>query len=142
MIRLFTELFGQSARAKGANSPAINKRGPGHVIVSYGEDAETAASRHHAVMAAIALDKGVPEAPLREVLKKLGETGVPIAEIPARLASAADELVRLRDDLARLRNDRPEFAAFRTRASALIDQGEFDAARAMLRDGRMAARAL
>ncbi|MGH7120263.1 MAG: hypothetical protein ACREFP_14955 [Acetobacteraceae bacterium] len=65
-----------------------------------------------------------------------------MAEIPARLDAAANELIRLRADLARFRNDRPEFAAIRDRASALIDQGEFDAARAALREGRGAARAL
>src|SRR5271155_163257 len=54
--------------------------------------------------------KGVPEAPLREVLKKLGEAEVAEAEIPERIAKAADELLQLRADLTRLRNDRPEFA--------------------------------
>ena len=86
--------------------------------------------------------KGVPEAPLREVLKKLGEAEVAEAEIPERIAKAADELLQLRADLTRLRNDRPEFAAIRARASALIDKGEFDAARAALNEGRLAARAL
>jgi tetratricopeptide (TPR) repeat protein len=85
--------------------------------------------------------KGVPEAPLREVLKKLGETEVAEAEIPDRLAKAANELLRLRDDLTRLRNDRPEFAAIRARASAAIDRGELDAARAALNEGRERARA-
>ena len=86
--------------------------------------------------------KGVAEAPLREVLKRLGETEVAEAEIPDRLAKAADELLRLRADLARLSNDRPEFAAIRARASALIDKGDFDAARAALNEGRERARAL
>jgi tetratricopeptide (TPR) repeat protein len=86
--------------------------------------------------------KGVSEAPLREVLKKLGEAEVTQAEIPDRLAKAADELLRLRTDLERLRNDRPEFAAIRARASALIDKGDFDAARSALNDGRQRARAL
>ena len=81
----------------------------------------------------IAKVKGVPEAPLVAVLDKLGERHVPSAEIPARLAAAADELIRLRAELARLHDDRPEFASIRTRASALIDRGEFDAARAVLR---------
>jgi tetratricopeptide (TPR) repeat protein len=84
--------------------------------------------------------KGVPEAPLREVLKRLGETEVAEAEIPDRLARAADELIRLRADLARLSNDRPEFAAIRARASALIDKGELDAADAAFNEGRLAAR--
>jgi len=86
--------------------------------------------------------KGVSEAPLREVLKRLGETEVAEAEIPNRLAKAADELIRLRADLARLSNDRPEFAAIRARASALIDKGDFDGARAALNEGRERARAL
>ena len=93
-------------------------------------------------LSAISRAKGVPEAPLRAVLKKLGETRVPRAEIADRLANAADELLRLRADLTRLRNDRPEFAAIRARAAALIDSGEFDAARATLNEGRIAARAL
>ena len=86
--------------------------------------------------------KGVAEAPLREVLKRLGETEVAEAEIPDRLTKAADELLRLRADLARLSNDRPEFAAIRARASALIDKGDFDAARGALNEGRERARAL
>jgi tetratricopeptide (TPR) repeat protein len=93
-------------------------------------------------LSALAKAKGVPEAPLRAVLRKLGETRVPRAEIPARLAAAADELIRLRADLARLHDDRPEFAEIRARAFTLIDRGEFDAARAVLREGREAARAL
>ena len=76
------------------------------------------------------------------MLKRLGETEVAEAEIPDRLAKAADELLRLRADLARLSNDRPEFAAIRARASALIDKGDFDAARAALNEGRERARAL
>ena len=71
---------------------------------------------------ATARAKGVAEAPLREVLKRLGETEVAEAEIPDRLAKAADELLRLRAVLARLSNDRPEFATVRARASALIDK--------------------
>jgi hypothetical protein len=86
--------------------------------------------------------KGVSEAPLREVLRRLGEADVADSEIPDRLAEKADELLRLRADLARLRNDRPEFAAIRARASALIDKGEFDAARAALNEGCERARAL
>jgi tetratricopeptide (TPR) repeat protein len=105
---------------------------------------ETAARirRLEELLSGTAAAKGVPEAPLRAVLDKLGETRVPLEEIPARLAAAADELIRLRADLTRLRDDRPEFATLRARAAALIDKGEFDAARAVLREGREAARAL
>jgi tetratricopeptide (TPR) repeat protein len=86
--------------------------------------------------------KGVAEAALREVLKRLGETDVAEGEIPDRLAKAADELLSLRADLVRLSNDRPEFATIRARASALIDKGDFDAARAALNEGRLRARAM
>jgi tetratricopeptide (TPR) repeat protein len=93
-------------------------------------------------LARIAQEKGVPPAPLQAVLLKLGEAGVPDHEIPARLDAAADELLDLRAQLARLRNDRPEFAAIRQQAVALIDRGELDAARAALARGRDAARAM
>jgi tetratricopeptide (TPR) repeat protein len=84
--------------------------------------------------------KGVAEAPLREVLKKLGETEVAEAKIPDRLAKAADELIRLRTDLRKPRNDPPEFSAIRARASALIDKGDLDGADAAFSEGRIAAR--
>ena len=93
-----------------------------------------------AQLAETAAAKGVAEAPLREVLKRLGETEVAEAEIPDRLAKAADELLRLRADLARFSNDRPEFAAIRARASALIDKGDFDTARAALNEATMCLR--
>jgi hypothetical protein len=86
--------------------------------------------------------KSVPVAPLRAVLEKLGAAELPMDEIPKRLAAAADELVALRRDLERLRNDRPELAAVRSQALALIDAGDLDAARSALNRGREAARAL
>ena len=90
----------------------------------------------------VARDKGVPAAPLRAILEKLGEAGVPDAEIPARLAAKADELLELNAQLARLRNDRPELAAVRQEALRLIDLGDLDLARAALNRGREIARAL
>ena len=93
-------------------------------------------------LARIAQEKGISPAPLHAVLLKLGEARVPAHEIPARLDAAADELLDLRAQLARLRNDRPEFAAIRQQAAALIDQGELDAARAALARGRDAARVM
>ncbi|HXZ02700.1 MAG TPA: tetratricopeptide repeat protein [Stellaceae bacterium] len=90
----------------------------------------------------VARDKGVPAAPLRAVLVKLGEAHVPDHEIPQRLDAAADELIALRAQLLRLTNERPELAAIRKRALALIDRGDFDQARAVLNRGRETARAL
>ncbi|HRJ69965.1 MAG TPA: hypothetical protein PK812_10175, partial [Beijerinckiaceae bacterium] len=95
-----------------------------------------------AQLKALALAKGVPEEPLRKVLARFGEEHVPLGDIPDRLARKADELVFLRQELARLRNDRPEFAALRARALKLIDDGEFDEARAELRKGRELAKAI
>ena len=79
---------------------------------------------------------------MQAVLAKLGEAGIPDHEILARLDVAADELIDLRAQLARLMNDRPEFAAIRKQALALIDRGELDAARTTLGRGREAARTL
>jgi tetratricopeptide (TPR) repeat protein len=78
---------------------------------------------------------------LRAVLEKLGEKGVPDFDIPAKLSAAADQLIELRAQLARVSNDRPELAAIRAAALALIDKGELDGARAKLNQGREAARA-
>jgi tetratricopeptide (TPR) repeat protein len=94
-----------------------------------------------AQLAETAAAKGVSEAPLREVLKRLGETEVAEAQIPDRLAEAADELIRLRADLRKPRNDPPEFSTIRARTSALIDKGDLDGAEAAFNDGRIAARA-
>src|SRR4051794_18104916 len=126
----------QSAQSEGANSPAINLTGPGDVIVTYGEDPETAAQRHHELMAAIARDKGVSYSTLAAILARMGEEGVAETEIEARLASKADEYLALRTELARRTNDRPDAGAARARAAALLDAGDFPAARAVLAESR------
>jgi tetratricopeptide (TPR) repeat protein len=101
---------------------------------------------HRATLARLteqmAREKGVEIKPLRAILGKLGEAGVPDDEIPARLDAAANQLISLRTQLARLTNERPEFASIRNQALAYIDRGEFDAARAALARGRDAARPL
>ena len=90
----------------------------------------------------MARDKGVSAKSLHDILLKFGETIVSDDQIPARLDAKADELIELRAQLARLRNDRPELAAIREQALALVDQGDLDRARAVLNGGREAARAL
>jgi tetratricopeptide (TPR) repeat protein len=85
---------------------------------------------------------GVPPEPLRAILEKLGEAGVPDDEIPARLDAKANELLELRAHLIRLRYDRPDVAAVREKALALIDRGELDQAQRVLNSGREAARGL
>src|ERR1700731_3386052 len=46
--------------------------------------------------AQVAREKGVEVVPLRRVLDKLGEKGVPEEDIPKRLEAAADELIKFR----------------------------------------------
>jgi tetratricopeptide (TPR) repeat protein len=87
----------------------------------------------------VARDKGVPLATLRAVLGKFGEADVADDQIPQRLNAKADEYKEL---VARLREDRPELAEVRKQALELIDQGDFDRARAVLSGARYAARSL
>jgi tetratricopeptide (TPR) repeat protein len=92
--------------------------------------------------AQISRDKGVPIAPLRTILIKLGEGGVPEEAIPQRLDAKADELLRLRDEISQLRLGPVELASFAQRAQTLIDRGDLDAARNALAEGRAAAHQL
>jgi tetratricopeptide (TPR) repeat protein len=93
-------------------------------------------------LARISGEKGVPRAPLQAVLAKLGDKGVRYKDIPTRLEAAADELVRFRAENDLLKQGPPEIAALAGEAQALIDEGEFDGARAALHRGRDAARKL
>jgi tetratricopeptide (TPR) repeat protein len=88
----------------------------------------------------VAREKGIPEPPLRAILAKLGHGHVPDYEIPERLNAAADQLIALRKQLGRLGDDRPELATIRAQALELIDRGDIDGARQVLRKGRDAVR--
>jgi tetratricopeptide (TPR) repeat protein len=90
----------------------------------------------------IARDKGIPAAPLRTVLAKLGEIDVPDAEIPKRLEAAASQLIELRAKIGRSRVERPEFAVLRQHVLELLDKGDLDGARTLLQRGQEHARAL
>jgi tetratricopeptide (TPR) repeat protein len=92
--------------------------------------------------AEVARDKGVEVAPLRAILVKLGEKGVPEEYIPKRFDSAADELITLRVENEKLRRGPPALAAIAEKVQALLDKGEFDDARRALARGREASRAL
>jgi hypothetical protein len=98
--------------------------------------------RYDRLLAEIARDKRVEVAPLRAVLVKLGEMGVPDEDIPKRLDAAADELIKLRAENELLRRGPPELAAIAEEVQAFIDKGEFDDARRALARGRETARAL
>jgi tetratricopeptide (TPR) repeat protein len=82
--------------------------------------------------AEVAREKGVKIAPLRSILKKLGEDGVADQDIPKRLEEAADELITLREQVVELRRGPPELAPFAQAAQALIDKGDLGGSRAIL----------
>lgn len=90
----------------------------------------------------VAREKGIEVAPLRTVLEKLGEVGVPDYKIIERLDAAADQLIELQEQLARIKNEGPELAAIRQEALTLVNRGDLDGARASLNRGREAAQAL
>ncbi len=92
--------------------------------------------------AQVAREKDVEIKPLRAVLVKLGEKGVPDENIPKRLEAAADELIKLRAENEQLRRGPPALAAIAEEVQALVDKGEFDDARRALARGREASRAL
>jgi tetratricopeptide (TPR) repeat protein len=104
-------------------------------------ESEAAANQRHAeLLAAIARDKGVPIAPLQAVLARLGDLNVAPEQIPARLEAAATRLLELERTLAQpIQGDAASQAA-RDDARRMIDQGDFEAAAAKLRQGRQEAR--
>jgi hypothetical protein len=65
--------------------------------------------------AQVAREKGVEVAPLRAILVKLGERGVVEEDIPKRLDTAADELIKLRTENEQLRRGPPALAAIAER---------------------------
>jgi hypothetical protein len=93
------------------------------------------------ILAQVVRDKGVEIAPLRAVLAKLGEAGVKDEDIPKRLDSKADELIKLRAEIEQFQHGPPALAAIAQEAQTLIDKGDLDGARNALVRGREAARA-
>jgi hypothetical protein len=94
------------------------------------------------ILAEVSREKGVPVAPLRAILLKLGEAGVSEETIPQRLDAKAAELLKLREDIARLKQAPVELASLAQRAQALIDCGDLDGARNALAEGRTESRKL
>jgi len=70
------------------------------------------------LVAQVSRDKGVPIAPLRAILLKLGEAGVSEEAIPQRLDAKADELLKLREEIAQLKQGPVELALFAQRTQA------------------------
>jgi hypothetical protein len=89
----------------------------------------------------VAVEKGVPVAPLRAVLARYGEhEEVPEDEIPARLARWAEEFATTREQFERVTNDRPEAGAARHRAAELLEASDLDGAQTMLAEARRSLR--
>jgi len=101
---------------------------------------ETAIDNQSAVLAEIlarvSADKGVPAAPLRAVLERMGERDVPAEEIASRLAAKAEEYLALRDQWARVADTHPDLAEVRRDAFALLEKGELDSARSLISTAR------
>jgi tetratricopeptide (TPR) repeat protein len=117
----------------------LNEKGVRHELRKAQEPLRDELER---LAAQVARDKGVEITPLHAVLVKLGEKGVPEEDIPKRLDSAADELIKLRAENEQLRRGPPALAAIAEEVQALVDKGEFEDARRALARGREAARAL
>jgi tetratricopeptide (TPR) repeat protein len=122
----------------GNRKPVVISAEP--VVINYGTDDATARERHTELLAAISREKGVAIAPLRAVLRRLGELNVAPEDIPARLDAAATRLLELEKTLAQPIQGDAAAQAARDAARRLIDLGDFDAAAALLRQGRQDAR--
>ncbi len=139
----FNNPVGQTAGGNIINQrPVIIGLDEKKIAEKMAEERKFAKEQYDRLAAQIAREKGVEFAPLRAILSKLGEAGVSDDNIAARLSQKADELIALRVENSRLRQGPSEMASFAERAQALIDKGEFDAARAVLAEGREAARKL
>jgi hypothetical protein len=86
----------------------LDEKGVGHELRKAQQPLRDELER---LAAQVARDKGVEIAPLRAVLVKLGEKGVPEEDIPKRLDTAADELIKLRTENEQLRRGPPALAA-------------------------------
>lgn len=80
-------------------------------------------------------EQGLPPSPLRAVVAKLQDAGIPNVEIAGRLQGAAEELARLRASLMQPRAAWPDQAPTRLEVLDLIDRGELEAASAALEEG-------
>ena len=90
----------------------------------------------------VSREKGIPIGPIQAVLAKFGEVRVPDHEILTRLNIVTDQYLELRELLTRASTERPEFLALRQRVLELLDGGDLDGARSLLREGRQRARSL
>lgn len=93
-----------------------------------------------AILELVAAQKGVSPEPLRAILERLGEAGVPDDQIPARLAVKADEYLALREQWSKLGEATPDVEAVRRDALDLIERGDLEGARRLFTDARVVIR--
>lgn len=87
------------------------------------------------ILRRVSMEKGVPLEPLRVVLRRLGEYGVPEGEVPRVLEEKAAELLELRAQLKRLAL--PEVEGVRKEALKRLDVGDLTGARELLQQSRL-----
>jgi len=82
----------------------------------------------------VAAQKGVPDSTLQAILARFGEVGVPSDQLQRRLDEEADECLRLKAHWEA--HASPDLLAIRARALALLNEGDLDSARQLLRAAR------
>jgi len=94
-----------------------------------------------ALLQAMSAEKGVPVAPLRQILERLGELEVPNERIAERLDAWAGEYLSLREKWLQVAESALDVATVKAEALALIDIGDFDGARRLFGGAREKVRA-
>ncbi|MFL5385750.1 MAG: tetratricopeptide repeat protein [Longimicrobiaceae bacterium] len=93
------------------------------------------------ILRAVSVEKGVPVAPLRQILERLGELEVPNERIAERLDAWTGEYLNLRQKWLQVAESTLDVAAVKGEALALIDAGDFDGARRLFGEAREKVRA-
>lgn len=106
-------------------------------VANVAEAQKPLAERLEKLAVEVAREKGVPIAPLKAILVKLGEINVPDEQIPARLAAQADAYLLLKEQWRQDGASHSDLAAVRSRAQLLMDtQGDLNGAKALLENAR------
>jgi tetratricopeptide (TPR) repeat protein len=87
---------------------------------------------HRDLMDAIVRERGVPLSALQAQLDRLGQLHVAPENVPDRIEGFVTEFLALKRSLALSNNLDPVIAESRSRALALLDQGDLDGARGLL----------
>ncbi len=110
--------------------------------VTIGPSEEKINKRIDDLVAQIAREKGVEAAPLRAVLSNSARRAFATKTFRSGSRRRPTNFIMLRAENKSLKKGPPQIAQIASEAQALIDKGDFDAARATLARGREAARKL